>query len=94
MFFPEEPKMKLTVVSIEDLGLPDVQIIAARVFPSPVWKEGKTLVIRGHRDPYEFQEVRRRICGGFGGIKRLLVVNLESDKLPFLPSEDNRVKSA
>jgi len=86
--FAEEPKLRLTIVQVSGLTSEEVQVITNRVFPSPVWREGGTLVIRGSRDSYEVQEVRKRITA----FTRLLVLNLESTKLPFLPTEANKVQ--
>jgi len=86
--WPDEPKMRLTVLRVKDLDSLDTQIITARVFPSPVWCEGEMMVIRGHRDFYELHEVRKRMSG----FERLFVINLKSAKLPFLPTEANKVQ--
>ena len=86
--FVEEPKLRLTIVQVTDLTSEEIQVITSRVFPSPVWREGSTLIIRGSRDFYEVQEVRKRITA----FTRLLVLNLESNKLPFLPTESNKVE--
>jgi hypothetical protein len=84
--FPEEPKVRLTRVEINSLEDFEVQTILHRVSPALVWRKGDTLVIRGFRDLYEFQEVRRRIVGD---LKRFLVVSVESYAFC---SDDNLVK--
>jgi len=72
--FAETPEVKLTMVEIKDLEDSELQVILERVYPSRVWRKGDVLVVKGSRDYYEFQEVRKRIVGG---LKRFYVVSLE-----------------